>query len=80
MFALPATTRSQYASIIRLSGPLIVNYLAVAGMNLTDVTMSGRLGAEALAAVAVGSNTWMLVRNARELPAKLPLLYARLTA
>jgi nitric oxide reductase NorD protein len=27
-----------------------------------------------------GSNTWMLVRNARELPAKLPLLYARLTA
>ena len=27
-----------------------------------------------------GSNAWMLVRNAGELPAKLPLLYARLTA
>jgi nitric oxide reductase NorD protein len=27
-----------------------------------------------------GGNAWMLVRNAGELPAKLPLLYARLTA
>lgn len=27
-----------------------------------------------------GNNAWMLVRNASELPAKLPLLYARLTA
>lgn len=60
MPALPATTRSQFSSIIRISGPLVVNFLAVAGMNLADVTMSGRLGADALAAVAVGSNTWML--------------------
>jgi nitric oxide reductase NorD protein len=27
-----------------------------------------------------GSDSYMLVRNAGELPAKLPLLYARLTA
>jgi nitric oxide reductase NorD protein len=26
-----------------------------------------------------GGNGWMLVRNAGELPARLPLLYARLT-
>jgi MATE family multidrug resistance protein len=56
--------KAQYASIIRMSGPLVVNFLAVAGMNLADVTMSGRLGADALAAVAVGSSTWMLVFSA----------------
>jgi MATE family multidrug resistance protein len=59
-----ANTRAQYSSIARISGPLIINYLAVAGMNLADVTMSGRLGADALAAVAVGSNTWMLAFSA----------------
>ena len=53
--------KAQFRSIARISGPLVVNFLAVAGMNLADVTMSGRLGADALAAVAVGSNTWMLV-------------------
>jgi MATE family multidrug resistance protein len=53
--------RRQCASIIRISGPLIVNNLAVAGMNFADTVMSGRLGADALAAVSVGSHTWMLV-------------------
>lgn len=61
MPALSATTRAQYTSIARISGPLVINFLAVAGMNLADVTMSGRLGADSLAAVAVGSSTWMLV-------------------
>ena len=64
MFATSATTRVQFASIARISGPLIINYLAVAGMNLADVMMSGRLGADALAAVAVGSSTWMLAFSA----------------
>jgi MATE family multidrug resistance protein len=59
-----AAAKSQFKSITRISGPLIVNFLAVAGMNLADVTMSGRLGADALAAVAVGSSTWMLVFSA----------------
>jgi MATE family multidrug resistance protein len=45
---------------MRLGGPLIVNYLAVAGMGLADTLMSGRLGAESLAAVAVGNSVWML--------------------
>lgn len=45
---------------MRLGGPLIVNYLAVAGMGLADTLMSGRLGAASLAAVAVGNSVWML--------------------
>jgi multidrug resistance protein, MATE family len=64
MQALATATRSQYASIARISGPLIVNNLAVAGMNFADTVMSGRLGADSLAAVAVGANTWMLVFSA----------------
>jgi len=52
--------RTQAGSIMRLGGPLIVNYLAVAGMGLADTLMSGRLGAESLAAVAVGNSVWML--------------------
>ncbi len=64
MPAISEATRSQFASIARISGPLVINFLAVAGMNLADVTMSGRLGADALAAVAVGSSTWMLAFSA----------------
>ncbi len=64
MPALSEATRVQFASIARISGPLVINFLAVAGMNLADVTMSGRLGADALAAVAVGSSTWMLAFSA----------------
>ena len=45
---------------MRLGGPLIVNYLAVAGMGLADTLMAGRLGASSLAAVAVGNSVWML--------------------
>ena len=64
MQASDTAMRGQYASIARISGPLIVNNLAVAGMNFADTVMSGRLGADALAAVAVGANTWMLVFSA----------------
>jgi MATE family multidrug resistance protein len=52
--------RTQAGSIMRLGGPLIVNYLAVAGMGLADTLMAGRLGASSLAAVAVGNSIWML--------------------
>lgn len=43
-------------AILRLGLPLLVANLAVAGMSLADTVMSGQLGAEALAAVAVGSS------------------------
>ena len=64
MPVLSPPTRRQFDSILRISGPLIVNNLAVAGMNFADTVMSGRLGANALAAVAVGSNTWLLAFSA----------------
>lgn len=48
--------RHHAKTILRLAGPLIVNNLATAGMMTADTLMSGHIGAEALAAVAVGSN------------------------
>ena len=52
--------RVQAKSLLRLGGPLIVNNLAVAGMQFADAVMAGRLGADALAAVAVGGSVWFL--------------------
>ena len=37
MFGTSTATRNQFGSIARISGPLIVNFLAVAGMNLADI-------------------------------------------
>ncbi len=47
-------------ALFRLAGPLIVNNLSIAGMHFADAVMAGRLGAEALAAVAVGGSVWFL--------------------
>ncbi len=52
--------REQAKPLLRLAGPLIVNNLAVAGMQFADAVMAGRLGADALAAVAVGGSVWFL--------------------
>ena len=52
--------RAHVRPLLRLGGPLIVNNLAVAGMQFADAVMAGRLGAEALAAVAVGGSVWFL--------------------
>lgn len=41
-----------------LAGPLIVNNLSIAGIHFADAVMAGRLGAESLAAVAVGGSIW----------------------
>ena len=46
--------------LLRLAGPLVVNNLAVAGMNFADAIMAGRLGVSALAAGAVGGSVWFL--------------------
>lgn len=51
---------AEVRAILRLAGPLIINNLAVAGMQFTDAVMAGRIGAEALAAVAVGGSVWFL--------------------
>jgi len=51
---------SEVRALARLAGPLIVNNLSIAGMQFADAVMAGRLGAEALAAVAVGASVWFL--------------------
>lgn len=43
-----------------IAGPLIVNNLAIAGMQFADAVMAGQLGAPALASVAVGASVWFL--------------------
>jgi MATE family multidrug resistance protein len=52
--------KTQARGILRLGGPLIINNLAVAGMQFADAVMAGSLGARALAAVAVGGSFWYL--------------------
>ena len=52
--------RQESGALLRIAGPLIVNNLAIAGMQFADAVMAGRLGARALAAVAVGGSVWFL--------------------
>jgi MATE family multidrug resistance protein len=52
--------KAQAGRILRLGAPLIVNNLAVAGMQFADAVMAGSLGARELAAVAVGGSVWFL--------------------
>ena len=47
-------------ALLGIAWPLIVNNLSVAGMQFTDAVMAGRLGAESLAAVAVGGSVWFM--------------------
>lgn len=50
--------RQELRALLGLAGPLIVNNLSIAGIHFADAVMAGRLGAEALAAVAVGGSIW----------------------
>ena len=52
--------REEAPALLRLAGPLIINNLAIAGMQFADAVMAGRLGAGSLAAVAVGGSVWFL--------------------
>lgn len=60
MFRSSENRLAEARALIRLAGPLIVNNLSIAGMQFADAVMAGRLGAEALAAVAVGGSVWFL--------------------
>lgn len=53
-------TRNELAELWKVGGPLVVNFLAVAGMSFADATMAGQIGPRHLAAVSVGTSTWML--------------------
>ena len=50
--------RQELRALLALAGPLIVNNLSIAGIHFADAVMAGRLGAETLAAVAVGGSIW----------------------
>ena len=50
---------SEVRGLMRIGGPLLVNYLAVAAIHFADAVMSGRIGPETMAAVAVGGSVWM---------------------
>lgn len=60
MFPTFKIFRAEAGALLRLAGPLIVNNLSIAGMQFADAVMAGRLGAEALAAVAVGASVWFM--------------------
>jgi MATE family multidrug resistance protein len=52
--------RQELRALWKVAGPLVVNFLAVAGMNFADAVMAGRLGPRQLAAVAVGGSVWII--------------------
>ncbi len=54
------SVRSQLRGLILLAMPLVANNLSIAGMGFADTVMAGRLGTTDLAAVALGSNIWMV--------------------
>lgn len=57
---LPAPRRLsvEATATARLAGPIVGGQLAVTGLNFIDTVMAGRLGAEALGAVAVGASVF----------------------
>lgn len=52
--------RHEALANLRLAWPLILAQLSFMGMGTVDTIMAGRLGADALAAVSVGTNVWLL--------------------
>ncbi len=59
MSGLSAEVRAEVRQLLLLAGPLIAAQLSGTASNFVDAVMAGRLGAEALGAVAVGASTWM---------------------
>lgn len=56
---LSPETRLEARELLLLAGPLIAAQIAGIAANFVDTVMAGRLGPEALGAVAVGASTWM---------------------
>ena len=60
MFTSSENRLQEITALLKVAGPLLVNNLAIAGMQFADAVMAGRLGADALAAVAVGGSVWFM--------------------
>ncbi|WP_420427330.1 MATE family efflux transporter [Algiphilus sp.] len=58
---LAAAYRQELVPFLRTALPIIGAQLAFMGMGVVDTIFAGRLGGQALAAVAVGSHVWMPV-------------------
>ena len=54
------TVAGELRALWKIGWPLVVNFLAVAGIHFSDAAMAGRLGPQDLAAVSVGGSIWML--------------------
>jgi MATE family multidrug resistance protein len=52
--------RNHLRAIAALGAPLVINNLAYAGITFADTVMAGHISADALAAVAVGSNALLI--------------------
>ena len=53
-----STTRSTLRQLYQLTLPILITQLAQIGMATIDTLMSGHVGTEALAAIAIGSSLW----------------------
>ncbi len=58
----PTTWRREAVQLIVLAAPLVVAQLAQNGMNVVDTLMVGRLGARALAGIALGGTVFAFVQ------------------
>jgi MATE family multidrug resistance protein len=55
-----AAWRGELVALLTLSGPIVLTNLAQIAMGITDVIMLGRLGTQALAAGALGTNLYFV--------------------
>lgn len=53
-----ASTKQQLKQLYALTAPILITQLAQVGMATIDTIMSGRVGTEDLAAIAIGSSLW----------------------
>lgn len=60
-FLHSAAFRSEARANLRLALPLVLAQLTFVSMGTVDTMIAGRLGAEPLAAVAVGANVWFML-------------------
>ncbi len=54
------TWKATGGDLVRLAGPLMINNIAMAGMQFADAVMAGSIDARSLAAIAVGGSVWFL--------------------
>jgi MATE family multidrug resistance protein len=57
---LPPRLRRELRETLRLAAPLVLGQLSAVGMNVVDTLLAGHYSAQTLAAVAIGTNVWML--------------------